>query len=129
MKAVDVDFKKIDIVDYYSQLDQVKVRVLFSDGKEKALIRQISITDPGKQALEMISEIRAKLKEQHKEHTLEDHPLAGALILRFKQEEGIVHERLAKFLAQTREKIRSGKLAKLSYIDLEKKVVGFTSSF
>lgn len=129
MKAVDVDFKKIDIVDYYSQLDQVKVRVLFSDGKEKALIRQFSITDPGNQALEMISEIRSKLKEQHKVHTLDDHPLAGALILRFKQEEGMVHERMAKFLAQTRERIRSGKMAKLSYIDLEKKVVGFTSSF
>src|SRR5574341_1520031 len=115
MKAVDVDFKKIDVVDYYSQLDQVKVRVLFNDGKEKALIRQISITDPGTQALEMISEIRTKLKEQHKEHTLDDHPLAGALILRFKQEEGLVHKRRAKFLAQTRERIRSGKMAKLSY--------------
>ena len=129
MKAVDVDFKKIDIVDYYSQLDQVKVRVLFSDGKEKALVRQFSITDPGKQALDMISEIRTKLKEQHKEHTLDDHPLAGALILRFKQEEGLVHEKMAKFLAQTRERIRSGKMAKLSYLDLEKKIVGFTSGF
>jgi hypothetical protein len=129
MKAVDVDFKKIDIVDYYSQLDQVKVRVLFSDGKEKALVRQFSITDPGKQALDMISEIRTKLKEQHKEHTLDDHPLAGALILRFKQEEGLVHEKMAKFLAQARERIRSGKMAKLSYLDLEKKIVGFTSAF
>lgn len=145
MKAVDVDFKKIDIVDYYSQLDQVKVRVLFSDacvddsqgklgnkvavGREKALIRQFSITDPGSQALEMISEIRTKLKALHKEHTLDDHPLAGALILRFKQEEGLVHERMSKFLAQTRERIRSGKMAKLSYLDLEKKVVGFTSTF
>ena len=129
MKAVDVDFKKIDIVDYYSQLDQVKVRVLYSDGKEKALIRQFSITDPGSQALEMISEIRSKLKEQHRVQTLDDHPLAGVLILRFKQEEGAVHEKMAKFLAQTRERIRSGKMAKLSYIDLEKKVVGFNSSF
>jgi len=129
MKAVDVDFKKIDIVDYYSQLDQVKVRVLFSDGKEKALVRQFSITDPGKQAAEMISEIRTKLKEQHSEHSLDDHPLANALVLRFKQEEDRLHEKLAKFLAQTREKIRSGRLAKLSYLDMEKKVKGFTSEF
>ena len=145
MKAVDVDFKKIDIVDYYSQLDQVKVRVLFSDacvddsqgklgnkvavGKEKALIRQFSITDPGTQALEMISEIRTKLKQQHSEVTLDDHPLAGALVLRFKQEEDSVHEKMAKFLAQVRERIRSGKLAKLSYIDMEKKVQGFSATF
>ncbi|MEM3154060.1 MAG: hypothetical protein QW165_00640 [Candidatus Woesearchaeota archaeon] len=129
MKVVDVDFKKIDIVDYYSQLDQVKIRVLFNDGKEKALVRQMSITDPGKQALEIISEIRTKLKEQHREHSLDDHPLAGALILRFRQEEEQVHEKTARFLAQAREKIRSGKLAKLSYADLEKKVVGFSYSF
>jgi len=129
MKAVDVDFKKIDVVDYYSQLDQVKVRILFSDGKEKALVRQFSITDPSKQAGEMISEIRTKLKEQHKEHTLDDHPLAGALILRFKQDEEALFEKMARFLAQTREKIRSGRLAKLSYIDMEKKVKGFTASF
>ena len=128
MKAVDVDFKKIDVVDYYSQLDQVKVRVLFSDGKEKALIRQFSIIDPSKHASDMISEIRTKLKAQHKEFTLDDHPLAGALVLRFKQEEIVLHEKMAKFLAQVRERIRSGKLAKLSYIDMEKKVKGFTAS-
>jgi hypothetical protein len=129
MKAVDVDFKKIDIVDYYSQLDQVKVRVLFSDGKEKALVRQFSITDPAKQAHEMITEIRSKLKEQHKVQTLDDHPLAGALLLRFKQDEEQVHEKMARFLAQTREKIRNGRMSKLSYMDMEKKVKGFTANF
>jgi hypothetical protein len=129
MKAVDVDFKKIDIVDYYSQLDQVKVRVLFSDGKEKALVRQFSITDPAKQAQEMITEIRTKLKEQHREKTLDDHPLAGALLLRFKQDEEGLHEKMSRFLAQTREKIRSGRMSKLSYLDMEKKVKGFTAHF
>jgi hypothetical protein len=129
MKAVDVDFKKIDVVDYYSQLDQVKVRVLFNDGKEKALIKQISITDPGKQAAEILSEIRTKLKEQHKEFTLDDHPLAGALVLRVKPEEEVLFEKLAKFLASVRERIRSGKLAKLSYFDLEKKIVGTSTKF
>ncbi|MBW3016645.1 hypothetical protein KY309_03485 [Candidatus Woesearchaeota archaeon] len=129
MKAVDVNFKKADIVDYYSQLDQVKVRILFDDGKEKALIRQFSITDPVKQASELLSEIRSKLKDQHKVFSLDDHPLAGTLILRYRQEEDVLHDRLAKFLAQARERIRSGKLAKLSYFDLEKKIVGFVANF
>jgi hypothetical protein len=129
MKAVDVDFKKIDVVDYYSQLDQVKVRILFNDGKDKALIKQFSITDPAKQASDMISEIRAKLKEQHREFTLDDHPLAGALLLRFRQEEDLLHEKMTKFLASVRERIRSGKLSKLSYFDLEKKIVGAAAGF
>ncbi len=129
MKAVDVDFKKIDVLEYYSQLDQVKVRILFSDGKEKALVKQFSITDPVKQASEIIGEIRSKLKDQHKEFSLDDHPLAGQLILRFRQEEDVVHEKMAKFLAQTRERIRSGRLAKLSYYDMEKKISGFSALF
>ncbi len=129
MKAVDVDFKKVDVVDYYSQLDQVKVRVLFNDGKDKALVKQFSITDPGKQASEVLSEIRAKLKEQHKVSTLDDHPLAGALVLRIKQEEGLVEEKLAKFLASVRERIRSAKLSKLSYHDIEKKINGMVTNF
>jgi len=129
MKAVDVDFKKADVVDYYSQLDQIKVRVLFDDGKEKALIRQFSITDPSRQASELISEIRIKLKEQHKPSSLEDHPLANVLVLRFRQEEDLLHDRLAKFLAQARERIRSGRLSNLSYLDLSKKIVGFSVKF
>ncbi len=129
MKAVDVDFKKVDVVDYYSQLDQVKVRVVFSDGKEKALVKQFSITDPSKQAADLLSEIRTKLKEQHKESSLDDHPLAGALILRVKPEEDVLFEKMAKFLASVRERIRSAKLSKLSYFDTEKKIKGMVSNF
>jgi hypothetical protein len=103
--------------------------VLFNDGKEKALVRQFSITDPAKQASEILSEIRTKLKEQHKEFTLDDHPLAGALILRVKPEEDVLFEKMAKFLATVRERIRSAKLAKLSYIDTEKKVKGLVTTF
>jgi len=129
MKAVDVSFKKADIVDYYSQLDQVKVRILFDDGKEKAIVRQFSITDPVVQSAGMLSEIRSKLKELHKESSLDDHPLANTLILRFRQEEDVLQEKLSRFLAQARERIRSGKLANLSYFDLEKKIVGFSTKF
>lgn len=129
MKAVDIDFKKVDVVDYFSQLDQVKVRILFSDGKEKALVKQFSITDPASQASELLTEIRAKLKQQHSVRSLDDHPLAGHLVLRYVQEEDLVEEKLSKFLATVRERIRSGKLSKLSYLDLSKKVIGTSTSF
>lgn len=129
MKAVDVSFKKIDVLDFYSQLDQVKVRVLINDGQDKQLIKQISIADPSKHAMEFFSEIKSKIKEAHSERTLDDHPLAGALIIRCQQEEDVVLEKMAKFLGMVRERIRSGKLSKLSYFDLEKKIVGMKSEF
>jgi len=127
MKTVDVVFKKMEIVDYYSQLDQVKVRILFNDGKDKALEKQLTIKDPSAHIDEWMSEIRKKLKEQHKVFSLEDDPLSAAVVLSFKQETDVLHDKMARFLAQANERIRSGKLAKLSYYDMEKKIKGFST--
>ncbi|HLF54858.1 MAG TPA: hypothetical protein VI612_04005 [Candidatus Nanoarchaeia archaeon] len=127
MKTVDVAFKKIEIMDYYSQLDQVQVRILFNDGTDKGLMKQITITEPAKHVEEWMQEIRTKLKEAHKQNTLEDHPLADVVLLRYKQEQDVLQEKMTKFLAQARERIRSGKMSKLSYYDMEKKIKGFTA--
>ena len=129
MKHIDLDFKKADILDYYAQLDQIKLRILFSDGTEKALVRQFSIVDPSKHVADLLKELKSKLKEAHSVKTLDDSPLAGHLILRFKQDPDMVEERLAKFLATIRERIRSGKMSKLSYFDIERKVVGSCVNF
>jgi len=129
MKHVDVAFKKIEIADYYSQLDQVRVRIIFNDGQDKALLRQITITDPEKHVEEWMTEIRMKLKDLHKDDTFDDHPLAGHVVLRFTQEQDVIQERMSRFLGQTKERIRSGKLANLSYIDMERRVSGFSMTF
>ena|ERR1041385_1622836 len=126
MKPVDIVFKKIEVTEYYSQLDQVKVRVLFNDGKDKAIVKQLTIKDPTAHIAEWLSEIRTKIKAQHQEHSLDDDPLAGAVILRFKQETDVLEEKMARFLGQVNERIRSGKLSKLSYYDMEKKIAGFS---
>ncbi len=122
MKAVEIVFKKIEVTDYYPQLDQVKIHVHFSDGSEKAIEKQIKITDPAQHVQEWIAEIRTKVKQRHQERTLEDHPLAGAIVLNFKQDVDVLQERMARFLAQVKERIHAGKMAKLSYYDLEKKI-------
>ncbi len=129
MKAVDVHFLKMDVVDYYAQHDQVKVRVVYHDGKERASIKQFSVVDPLKHASEWFKDIRGALKREHSVSTLDDHPLAGHLILRFKQEEDVVESRMAKFLAQVKEGIRGGKSSNLSYVDMEKKMKSFSVRF
>lgn len=90
-------------------------------------MKQITITEPAKHVNEWMQEIRTKLKDAHKQNTLEDHPLADVVLLRYKQEQDVLQEKMTKFLAQARERIRSGKLAKLSYYDMEKKIKGFTA--
>lgn len=128
MKPVDILFKKIEIADYYSQLDQVKVRILFNDGKDKALEKQLTITSPAEHVSAWMAEIRQKIKDQHSTRSLDDDPLAGAVTLRFSQETDLIEEKMARFLASANERIRSGKLAKLSYWDMEKKIKGFMTT-
>jgi len=67
MKAVDVVFRKIDVAEYYPQFDQVKVRLVYDDGVEKASIKQFSITEPEKHAAEWFKEIREALKTAHRD--------------------------------------------------------------
>lgn len=122
MKSVEIVFEKIEVADYYPQLDEVKIHVHFSDGKEKAIEKQVKITDPAKHVQEWITEIRTKVKQKHQEQTLDDHPLAGAIVLNFKQDIDVLEEKMARFLAQVKERIHAGKMAKLSYYDLEKKI-------
>jgi hypothetical protein len=126
MKPVDLVFKKVDIVNFIPQNDLVSVRILFNDGKEKALVKQCTIDNPGAQIVAWLSEIRQKEKEAHKVFTLDDSPLAGTVVIRCKQDEEEMMEKMARFLQSVKERIRSGKLARLSYYDLEKKIKGMT---
>lgn len=129
MKKVDVAFKRLDVVDYFPQLDEIKVKLLFDDGQEQTSVKQFSITDPQAQAREWFGEVRALLKKRHQPDSLDDDPLANVLVLRFKQEEDVLQDKLARFLAQAREKIRSAKLAKLSYYDLNRKMKAYQVEF
>lgn len=129
MKAVDVDMKSCEVVEYFPQLEQVKLKLLVNDGREKASVKQLELKDPERIAQAWIKELRDKLKAAHSEDALDDHPLANAVVLRFKQEEDKVYERLAKFLYQVHEKIASGKRSKLSYFDLQKSVSRMSTTF
>lgn len=124
MKPIELTFKKIEVIEYFSQLNQVRIRVVFSDGADKAIEKQLEITNPGKHIAEWLAEIRTKVKQKHQEPTLDDHPLAGTVMLKFTQETDVLEEKMARFLAQVKERIHAGKMAKLSYYDMEKKIRG-----
>lgn len=122
MKTIPVTFKKIEVTEYYPQLEQYKVRILLNDGKDKAFEKQENITDPSGQVDKWFKEIRAKLKEKHSEIDLDDHPLAGHVMIRYVQEEDKIMERMAKFLSSVKETVRTSKLNKESYYDMQMKI-------
>jgi len=126
MKTIDVSIKSFEVKDFDPQTSYVKIQLLVDDGSQKALVKHLEIKDPQQLATDWFKELRQKLKDSHKPNSLDNHPLANALVIRFKQDEDVIPERLTRFLGQVSERIRSGKLAKLSYLDWQKKVVGFS---
>jgi len=125
MIKVPLTFKRLEIVDYDPQLDQIRARILFHDGlagKDKAFVRQFKIEDPASHVAAWVKELRNILREQHSKVALDDNPLAGHVVFTFTQEEDKVFERMTKFLMHMRERIRSSKLARESYYDLQLKV-------
>ena len=124
MKPVDVLFKRAEVISFDPRESAVSMRIIINDGKDKAIQRTEVISDCGELAEGIFSEVRQKMKMLHKINTLEDGPLENIVMVRIAQDEEVLLERLAKFFATIKEKIRNSKLKKLSYFDMERQIIG-----
>ncbi len=130
MKSVAVKFVSADIAAFNARDEHLEVRVVLNDGKDKQMVKQLRLEDPAAQAYEIIKEIREKLKKAHSTGPNYDYdPLAGIVHIKWTQDEENVHERLAKFLAAIREKIRNAKRKNISYYDLEQQMKALKVGF
>ena len=124
MKPVDVVFKRAEVTGYDARESAVALRIIINDGKDKALQRTEKIDDCGDLAESIFFEVRQKLKMIHKSGTLDDSPLANVVMVRIAQDEEVVLERLARFFATIKEKIRNAKLKHFSYMEMERQIIG-----
>jgi len=130
MKSVAVKFMGAEVVAFNARDEHLEIRVLVNDGKDKQLMKQLRLTDPAMQADEILKEIREKLKKAHATGPgYDDDPLSGLVHIKWTQDEEHVHERLAKFLAGLREKIRNGERKGMSYYDIERQMQLAKTSF
>jgi hypothetical protein len=129
MKRVDVRLMAAEVAAYNAREEHLEIRIRLNDGRDKALVKQLRIEHPSQQAEEIFKEIRDKLKKAHGSTGFGDDPLGGLVHIRWLQDEEIVHERLAKFLAALNEKIRNAKRKNISYYDLERQMRTARTSF
>ncbi|MEM4239642.1 MAG: hypothetical protein QXM31_01065 [Candidatus Woesearchaeota archaeon] len=123
MKSVAVKFVSADVAAFNARDEHLEVRVVLNDGRDKQMIKQMRLEDPVHQADEIIREVRDKLKKAHSSGpSYDDDPLAGVVHIKWMQDEELVQEKLAKFLAALREKIRNAKRKNISYYDLEQQM-------
>ncbi len=123
MKSVAVKFLSAEVAAYNARDEHLELRVLLHDGKDKALIKQLRLEDPAQQAEGILKEVCEKLKRAHGSPSYDDDPLSGLVHIKWTQDEELVQERLAKFLAVLREKIRNAKRKSISYYDLEQQML------
>jgi hypothetical protein len=125
MKPVDVVFQKVEVTDFDARTGIVSFRVIFNDGKPKAIARNQKIEVPAELSEEIFKEIRSKLKEIHDQESIhDDSPLAGVVLIRIKGDEELIMERMSKFFATIKEKIRNAQAKKLPYVEVEKQIKG-----
>jgi hypothetical protein len=132
MRTVNINFKKIEVTNFMSREGVVDFRVIVNTGgdTDKALMKSCVIDNPDQLTKEVISEIRQKAKAMGSSglvREIGDGPLGGVVILRVQNDEEELAEKMARFFGSVRERIRSAKLARLSYFDMERKVKGMSA--
>lgn len=130
MKSVAVKFLGMDVASFNARDEHIEIRVLLNDGKDKQLIKQLHIDDPAGQTDEILREVREKLKKAHSTGpNYDDSPLSGIVHIKWMQDEEIIQERMIKFLAALREKMRNAKRKNISYYDLEQQMKLLKTNF
>ncbi|MBI4151324.1 hypothetical protein HY492_04315 [Candidatus Woesearchaeota archaeon] len=124
MHTVDVTLKRVEILSFDARTKQVGFRLILNDGKDKAIQRQDDVDDPQDLASGLFQDVRKKMKELHRSHSIDDGPLEGVTMVRIKGDEELLIERIGKFFATVKEKMRNGQMRKLSYYDLERQIIG-----
>ncbi len=130
MKTVAVKFVGMNVVSYNARDEHLEIRILLNDGKDKQLVKQLRIEDPSGQTEEILKEVREKLKKAHSSGpNYDDNPLSGIVHIKWLQDEEQVQERITKFLAALREKIRNAQRKNISYYDLEQQMKTLKTNF
>ena len=124
MKPVDVVLKRAEVTGFDAKSGIVQYRIVLNDGKDKAIQRSEKIDDCGELAQEIFSEVRTKMKSLHKTSNFDEGPLSNIVMIRIAGDEEVLVERLSKFLASIKEKLRNANMRKLSYLDTERQIVG-----
>lgn len=125
MKMVDAKLLKAEVANFIPRENIVEIKILVDDGKTKAFKKSLKITEPVEQAEMLLKEVRQRLKAAHQSDDADlDDPLSGIVHIRFQNNDEAVAEKLARFLAAIKEKIRSSMRNQESYFDLRQNITG-----
>lgn len=125
MKKVNAKLVKAEVANFIPRENLVEVSILIDDGNPKKFSKSMQITEPVLQAEALLKEVRQRLKKAHESKDIDySDPLSGITHIHILNDDDATAEKLARFLAAIKEKIRSAMRNQLSYFDLRNQVTG-----
>lgn len=122
MKKVEVKFKKLEVARVFSRDNAVEIRLILNDGKDKSMNKSVKLDNVADIADELVKEVREKLQTAHKTSGENNDILSGVVILSFKDDEDIVMDKITRFLASVREKMKAASTGRMTYYDVEMQI-------
>jgi hypothetical protein len=129
MKRIDVKMVSAQVSAYNARDEHLEITLLLNDGRNKAFVKQLRLENPLSQAEELFREARDRIKKANPGSATDDDLLSSIIHVRWLQDEELITEKLAKFLAALHEKIRNAKRKNTSYYDLERQMLTARQQF
>jgi len=118
MKIVNVDLKKVEIGKFFPKENSVELKIKFTDGTDKDVIRNVLIDDPEEAAEEIVVSLRKLEKSLNRSE--EEGLIIDNLMNIVIKDEDVLIGKISSFLCRIRvemEKI-NGKKDEKGYLDM-----------
>lgn len=123
MKVVDLSVNQISVLRFDPRREMVEFSLEYNDGQPREIRQMTRIGDPELMASKVLKRIREGVKQSFSPE-FDDSPLAGIVSIRFRNDIDEMQDRLTNFFRTIVNGIRSSKMAKMSYGDMERKITG-----
>jgi len=130
MKTVNVKLKQIKVLKFDPREHIITFSILYNDGGADFVYKKmVKNANPEELTSKVMSNFRKELKLKHASAGDYD-PLSGIVNIHFVCDDlDTMIDRIKKFFLSIDNVVSSGKLAKISYADMEKKITGISVIF
>ncbi len=128
MKIVPLKIDKVEITNFYPQMNTAEVRINFTDEKEDCVKKTIEIKKAEEYTHELFNEIKQKVKDKFKQEETDD-VLGGQVVIKFLQDSDEILGKLERFLKSLKDKTVISRMDKESYYDLQKNAMRMKLKF
>ena len=129
MKTINVKLKQIKVIKFDSREHIITFSIAYNDGIDNVYQKMVKIDDADELTSKVMNNFRSEIKKKHS-IIGDDEPLSGIVNIHFVCEDvDNLIDRVKKFFVSIESIISSGRLSKISYSEMERKISGISVVF